>query len=100
MSLTTSLKSYKTVTLNLSHQKNSFDEYRSKETVKEEEYDEANSSFEDNSTVITMLTNYDDVFVTEITSGVVTVTIKECISKDDFFKKRESDETKLVSPIN
>ena len=80
--------------------KNSFDEYRSKETVKEEEYDEANSSFEDNSTVITMLTNYDDVFVTEITSGVVTVTIKECISKDDFFKKRESDETKLFSPIN
>ncbi len=80
--------------------KGSFNEYRSKDAVKEEDYDEANSSFEDASTMITMLSNYDDVFVTEITSGVVTVTIKECISKDDFFKKRESDKTKMVSPIN
>lgn len=46
----------------------------------------ANSSFDDYS-----LSNCigDDIFVTDITSGVVTVTIKESISPDGFFKSRE-----------
>lgn len=50
----------------------------------------ADSSFDDSSTMLTMISNSDDVFVTDVTSGVVTVTIKECISMDGFFKKRDA----------
>ena len=32
----------------------------------------------------------EDVVITDITSGVVTVTIKECISPDGFFKRRDT----------
>lgn len=32
----------------------------------------------------------EDVVITDITSGVVTVTIKECISPDGFFKQRDT----------
>ena len=50
------------------------------------------TSFDDCSTVITMITNMsnsDDICITEVTSGLVTVTIKECVngsSVDGFFK--------------
>ena len=30
----------------------------------------------------------DDIFITDITSGFVTVTIKECASAEGFFKTR------------
>jgi hypothetical protein len=33
----------------------------------------------------------DDIVVTDVTSGIVTVTIKECTSSEGFFKKREDN---------
>lgn len=39
-------------------------------------------------TTTTFITNGEDVFVTDVTSGVVTVTIKECTSPEGFFKSK------------
>jgi hypothetical protein len=39
-------------------------------------------------TATTFITNGEDVFVTDVTSGVVTVTIKECTSPEGFFKSK------------
>ena len=48
--------------------------------------EDLNSSFDDYS-----LVGYgEDVFVTDITSGVITVTIKECTSPAGFFKSRDN----------
>jgi hypothetical protein len=46
---------------------------------------------EGNNTTSTFITACEDVFVTDVTSGVVTVTIKESASPDGFFKKRSVD---------
>ncbi len=36
----------------------------------------------------------DDIFITDITSGFVTVTIKECTSTEGFFKTRQHNSIK------
>ena len=64
-------------------------DYRTKESPIEDNLtheEDLNSSLDDYS-----LVGYgEDVFVTDITSGVITVTIKECTSPDGFFKSREN----------
>lgn len=58
----------------------------------EEDYDESTSSagsFFSANTFMTCSQNGDDVTITSVTSGVVTVTIKESVSPDGFFKKRD-----------
>ena len=52
---------------------------------------------ESNTTASASFANsYDDVVITDVTSGVVTVTIKECVSPDGFFRKRCSIWTRLL----
>ena len=51
--------------------------------------DDSATSISEEGTCTTFLTSMgEDVFITDITSGVVTVTIKECVSPEGFFKKR------------
>ncbi len=43
---------------------------------------------EANTTTSTFMTACEDIVVTDVTSGVITVTIKESVTPDGFFKKR------------
>jgi hypothetical protein len=57
--------------------------------IKDEEQNDSCS--EGNNTNSTFITACEDVFITDVTSGVVTVTIKESSTPDGFFKKRNQE---------
>ncbi len=60
--------------------------------IKNIEEDEQNDSCsEGNITNSTFITACEDVFITDVTSGVITVTIKESSTPDGFFKKRDQE---------
>ena len=55
--------------------------------------DSSSSTLSEEETCTTFLSNMgEDVFITDVTSGIVTVTIKECVSPEGFFKKRQQME--------
>lgn len=54
----------------------------------DEESDNSESTLSDETDHTFLSILADNVFITDVTSGIVTVTIKECVSPEGFFKKR------------
>jgi hypothetical protein len=74
---------------NLDYVNTNSSNYKIKLNDDSDDCDSSTASVSEEGTCTTFLTSMgEDVFITDITSGVVTVTIKECVSPEGFFKKR------------
>jgi len=73
-------------------EKDKHDNADEKEEQTNESYSSSSSTMSstDNDTINTFVTAGEDVFITDVTSGVLTVTIKESATPEGFFKKRFS----------